>query len=107
MPKASGTFTRERVMLVTDDGADAITDAIDGLAASAREAGFHVQVRKLATQTEFRFVTSEKRLVKAALTPAEKAAAARRAAIKAISRTLGREVTAEEYDGFLAKFGTK
>ena len=94
-------------MLVTDDGADAIGDAVAGLADSATEAGYKVQIRELATQTEFRFVRTESHLVKAALTPAEKAAAARRAAIKAVSRTLGREVTAEEYDAFLAKFAAK
>lgn len=107
MPKSAGTFVRARIMLVTDDGEDAIAAAIMGLTEGAEGEGYHTQVRNLKSQVEFRFVKSESHLVKTPPTPEEIAAKARRDAIRAISRTLGREVSAEEYDQLLAKFGGK
>ena len=107
MPKSNGTFVRSRIMLVTDDGDEAIEAAIGGLVEGAEAEGYKTQVRKLSTQTEFRFVKSANHLVKAPLSPEEAARRAKESAIRAISRTLGREVSESEYDGFIARFGGK
>lgn len=100
MPKANGTFSRQKIMLVTDDP-EGITKAL-GLLSRLGEVGYLTQQRPGKTQLEFRFVHAESHLVKAAKSPAELAAARRESARKSIGRYLGRDLTDAELDRILA-----
>lgn len=97
MPRDNGTFTRRRVMLVTDSGDMAINGALTSFL-KVLEGNFKVaQTHEGKSQLEIRFVNNESHARKAAPSPEQKRENALKTLRGSLERLTGRKLTDEEF----------